>query len=120
MQIAASALVAEALRWTMPATSFSRSTESHNQDKVSMGTIAARDARSVVELVEEVASVHLLSACQAADLRGLDCLSPLTGSAYTLLRRHSSFVDRDRPLAVDLAMTTTLLRSGALDEWVRG
>ena len=120
MQIAASALVAEALRWTMPATSFSRSTESHNQDKVSMGTIAARDARSVVELVEEVASVHLLSACQAADLRGLDCLSPLTGSAYALLRRHSSFVDRDRPLAVDLAMTTTLLRSGALDEWVRG
>ena len=44
MQISASALTAEALRNTMPATSFSRSTESHNQDKVSMGTIAARDA----------------------------------------------------------------------------
>lgn len=120
MQIAASALVAEALRWTMPATSFSRSTESHNQDKVSMGTIAARDARSVVELIEEVAAIHLLSACQAVELRGTDRLSPRTGEAHALVRRHSAFVDRDRPLAVDLAMTTTLLRSGALTDRVRG
>jgi len=120
MQIAASALVAEALRWTMPATSFSRSTESHNQDKVSMGTIAARDARSVVELIEEVAAIHLLSACQAADLRGTDCLSPLTADAHALLRRHSGLLDRDRSLAVELAMTTTLLRSGALTDWLRG
>ncbi|MFF3513268.1 aromatic amino acid lyase [Streptomyces sp. NPDC002573] len=46
MQITASSLAAEALKRTMPAASFSRSTEAHNQDKVSMGTIAARDARS--------------------------------------------------------------------------
>src|SRR5262249_35452393 len=43
LQIGASALAAEALKLSMPATAFSRSTESHNQDKVSMGTIAARD-----------------------------------------------------------------------------
>jgi phenylalanine ammonia-lyase len=114
MQIAASALVAEALRWTLPATSFSRSTESHNQDKVSMGTIAARDARSVVELVEEVAAIHLLSLCQAADLRGPHCLSAATRTVHALVRRHSAFVDRDRPLAGDLATMTSVLRSGAV------
>ena len=43
MQVTASALSAEALKLTMPAAAFSRSTESHNQDKVSMGSIAARD-----------------------------------------------------------------------------
>jgi histidine ammonia-lyase len=44
VQIGTSAWTAEALKNTMPASVFSRSTECHNQDKVSMGTIAARDA----------------------------------------------------------------------------
>ena len=47
VQIGASAYTAEALKQTMPASVFSRSTECHNQDKVSMGTIAARDAMRV-------------------------------------------------------------------------
>lgn len=42
MEISSSALVAECLKNTMPATSFcARSTEAHNQDKVPMGSIAA-------------------------------------------------------------------------------
>jgi len=120
MQLTASALVAEALRWTTPATSFSRSTESHNQDKVSMGTIAARDARSIVELVQEVAAVHLLSLCQAADLRGLDCLSPVTATAHQFVRKLSDFVDRDRPLDTDLGRATAAIRSGELRRVVAG
>ena len=70
MQITASALTAEALKLTMPASVFSRSTESHNQDKVSMGSIAARDCQRVLELTETVAIVELLALCQAVDLRG--------------------------------------------------
>ncbi|MEO7363601.1 MAG: aromatic amino acid ammonia-lyase, partial [Gemmatimonadaceae bacterium] len=50
LQIASSAWTAEALKNTMPASVFSRSTECHNQDKVSMGTIAARDCLRVIEL----------------------------------------------------------------------
>ena len=49
----------------MPASVFSRSTECHNQDKVSMGTIAARDALRIVELSEQVASAQLLAILQA-------------------------------------------------------
>jgi len=69
MQITASALTAEALKLTMPASVFSRSTESHNQDKVSMGTIAARDALRILELTETVLAVVQLALCQAVDLR---------------------------------------------------
>ena len=47
-----------------------RSTESHNQDKVSMGTIAARDCRRILELSETVAAIVLLADCQALELRG--------------------------------------------------
>ena len=42
----------------MPASVFSRSTECHNQDKVSMGTIAARDCLRVLELTEQVVAAH--------------------------------------------------------------
>jgi len=69
VQIAASAWTAEALKLTMPASVFSRSTECHNQDKVSMGTIAARDAVRVLELTEQVAAVNLIATRQALHLR---------------------------------------------------
>ncbi len=69
LQIGASAWAAEALKLTMPASVFSRSTECHNQDKVSMGTIAARDALRVLTLTEQVAAAHVLTARQAVFLK---------------------------------------------------
>ncbi|MBI1359667.1 MAG: histidine ammonia-lyase [Alphaproteobacteria bacterium] len=72
IQIAVSAWTAEALKLTMPASVFSRSTECHNQDKVSMGTIAARDAIRVLELTEQVLAAHTLACIQAIRLRERD------------------------------------------------
>jgi histidine ammonia-lyase len=69
VQISISAFTAEALKLTMPASVFSRSTECHNQDKVSMGSIAARDAIRVLELTEQCAAAHLLACLQAVRLR---------------------------------------------------
>ncbi len=69
LQISASAWTAEALKLTMPASVFSRSTECHNQDKVSMGTIAARDCLRVLELTEQVAAALLISVRQGVWLR---------------------------------------------------
>lgn len=80
VQIGASAWTAEALKLTMPASAFSRSTECHNQDKVSMGTIAARDALRVLTLVEQVAAATLHAACQGVELRSQLNVSH-TGSA---------------------------------------
>lgn len=113
-QIAASALAAEAMRLaSAPASMFSRSTETHNQDKVSMGTIAARDARTVIELVEQLTAIHLHVLCQAADLRGIDCLSPSTRSAYESIRSQVPTVEVDRRLDHDVANIVWLLRSNA-------
>lgn len=69
LQISVSAWTAEALKLTMPASVFSRSTECHNQDKVSMGTIAARDCLRVLELTEQVAAAMLVAAAQGVSLR---------------------------------------------------
>lgn len=69
VQIGVSAWTAEALKQTMPASVFSRSTECHNQDKVSMGTIAARDCLRVLQLTEQVAASVLLASWQGLKLR---------------------------------------------------
>ena len=115
MQIACSALAAEALKTSIPATVFSRSAESHNQDKVSMGTIAARDARSIVELVQNICAIHLLASCQAIDLRGAERLGNGTAAAYSLVRTVAHFLDQDRRLDHDTEAVLGLLRAGAFD-----
>ncbi len=113
MQISASALTAEALKLTMPASAFSRSTESHNQDKVSMGTIAARDCLRVLELAETVASISVLAVCQAADLREGE--SGRRGRAiHDAVRRHVPMLREDRRQDRDIERVLALLRDGEL------
>jgi len=108
VQIGASAWTAEALKLTMPASVFSRSTECHNQDKVSMGTIAARDALRVLTLVEQVAAATLHAAAQGVELRSRLAASDPTPD------RLSAFVDRLRediaPLGEDRALDHDLNR----------
>ncbi len=120
IHIATSAWTAEALKNTMPAMSFSRSTESHNQDKVSMGTIAARDCLRVLELTEQTAAATCLAALQAMDLR--EKIDGPTESAESLeafrrrIRSFSPLVEEDRPLEGELRQFLAELGAGAYDE----
>lgn len=114
MQIACSAITAEALSQSTPASIFSRSTEAHNQDKVSMSAIAARDALRVVGLTEEVLAIHLLTLCQALDLRGVAQSSSTIRAVHTLVREHAPFVDGDRAMHRDIVAVLGLIRSGKL------
>ena len=114
MQIATSSLAAEALKLTVPATAFSRSTESHNQDKVSMGTIAARDARQVLDLTETVAAIQLLAVCQAVDLRGPGSAGVRARSLHAAVRKSVPTVTEDRRQDVDIEEILALHRSGEL------
>jgi histidine ammonia-lyase/phenylalanine ammonia-lyase len=118
MQLCCSAMTAEAMKLCNPATIHSRSTECHNQDKVSMGTIAARDARTIVELAENIAAVHLIACCQALELRGVERCSPRTRQAFELVRERVAFLDGDRYLDDDIAATVDLIQSGELSALV--
>lgn len=120
MQIHCSALTAEALKLANPVSVFSRSTEAHNQDKVSMGSIAARDARTILELVQNVCAVHLHALCQALDLRGATNAASQTRAVYELIRSRVSFVDRDRRMDDDVRAIVELIRSGSLRRAVAG
>ena len=114
MQIATSALAAEAQKLTMPASAFSRSTESHNQDKVSMGTIAARDCLRIVELTEQIGVMLLLAVCQAIDIRRKEGCHARGRALHAAVRVAVLFNDADRRQDVDLDQILALYRSGAL------
>jgi histidine ammonia-lyase len=114
LQITASALTAEAQKLTMPAAAFSRSTESHNQDKVSMGTIAARDCRRIVELSETVAAIVLLAACQALDLRDGGSGLPRLIALRDAVRKSVPRLTRDRRQDRDIERVLAMLRADAL------
>ena len=66
LQISMSAVTAEALKNTMPASVFSRPTECLNQDVVSLGTIAARDLLGVLSLATWAGALQVFALCQAA------------------------------------------------------
>ena len=114
LQISASALHAEALKLTMPASVFSRSTECHNQDKVSMGTIAARDCLRVIELTEQVAAASLIAARQGVWLR---CrLNPSVAwslplqKMFDVLSSDIEVVEEDRALEPELRLLLGRIR----------
>ncbi len=116
VQIGVSAWTAEALKNTMPASVFSRSTESHNQDKVSMGTIASRDCRRVLELTEQVAAACLLASVQGVELRlnkqqlASVELSAAIATTIQEVREVSPFLQGDRPLEAELRQCVAMIR----------
>jgi histidine ammonia-lyase len=119
LQISVSAWTAEALKLTMPASVFSRSTECHNQDKVSMGTIAARDCLRVLELTEQVAASLLVTVRQGIALRrGLQPdlkMTPVLESMYQDLEARIPLIVEDRALDKELLALLAAMRNRAWD-----
>jgi histidine ammonia-lyase len=117
LQISVSAWTAEALKLTMPASVFSRSTECHNQDKVSMGTIAARDCLRVLELTEQVLAALLITVRQGVWLRSLANpelhLSENIQGMMNQLKEEIAPIKEDRRLDIDLRLMVQRIQEQA-------
>lgn len=116
VQIGASSWTAEALKQTLPASIFSRSTECHNQDKVSMGTIAARDCLRVLQLTEQVTAAMLLAGTQGVNLRinsgevDKNTLSTAVNNTLAEVSEVFEFLEEDRALESTLRHTVELIQ----------
>lgn len=117
LQISVSAWTAEALKLTMPASVFSRSTECHNQDKVSMGTIAARDCLRVLQLTEQVVAALLIAVRQGVWLRCRDHAEVELSAALTQMQESLAAdiapVTEDRRLDPELKVLLEHIRNQA-------
>jgi len=115
IEILASALIAEAMKLAAPASAFSRSTEGHNQDKVPMGPIAARDLRAIGELADHVLAIALLAAAQATDAAGRAAELPRPLAAlHAAIRAGCPATIEDRRHDELIARCLELYRAGAL------
>jgi histidine ammonia-lyase len=122
LQYTAAALVSENKVHVHPATADSIPTSANQEDHVSMGSIAARHARTVVEHVEQVLAIELIVAAQALDYR-LELLPgtvPGVGvrAAQAAIRAVVPRLRGDREPGPDLAAALGLVRGGQLAELV--
>jgi histidine ammonia-lyase len=134
-QYTAAALVSEHKVLAHPASADSIPTSANQEDHVSMGSISARHARTVLEGVQRVVAIELVVAAQALDLR-LVALSagsdgddgggggspPTPGAgvaaAHDRIRARIARLDRDREPGPDLAAAYELVKDGALVDLV--
>lgn len=110
-QYTAASLVSENKVLCHPSSVDSITTCAGTEDHVSMGGWAVRKALKVVQNVESVVGIELLSACQGIEFhRPLHTTSPLE-SVHALVRSVVKAWDKDRYLAPDIAASTDLLRN---------
>jgi histidine ammonia-lyase len=119
-QYTAAALASENKVLVHPASADSVPTSANQEDHVSMGPIAARHGRTVLEHVERIVGIELVVAAQALDFRlGLPATSgarPGAGvaEAHGRIRARIAHLDADREPGPDLVAATELVHGGAL------
>ncbi len=117
-QYTAAALASENKVLAHPASVDSIPTSANQEDHVSMGSVAARHARTVLAHVEQIIAIELLVAAQALELRlaGSDGAAPGAGvaDALALVRAGVRHLDGDREPGPDLAAATAMVHGGTL------
>ena len=125
----AASLVSECKSLAHPASVDSIPTSANQEDHVSMGSIAARHARAVLEGVERIIGIELVVAAQALDLRTAAITdehgaAPRPGigvaEAHQRIRARIAHLDGDREPGADLASATALVHGGALVDLADG
>ena len=112
MQYIASSCVAENAVLSSPVSIQSVSTNANNQDVVSMGTVAARKCKKVLENIERILGVELLVMCQAVDVKNIaDRLGVGTKKAYDFIREQIPVLEEDRILSDDLNKIIGLIKN---------
>jgi histidine ammonia-lyase len=118
VQYTAAALASENKSLAHPASVDSIPTSANQEDHVSMGPIAGRQARLVLAHVEQIVAIELLCAARALDLRlaMLPDTSPGAGvaAAHAAIREVVQPWDRDREPGPDLEAVTRIVRGGQL------
>jgi histidine ammonia-lyase len=115
-QYTAAALVSENKVLALPASVDSIPTSAGQEDHVSMGPIAARQASAIVRNVEHVIALELLCAAQGIDFRVADGLRVGAGvaEAHRRIREKVAHREDDRDPQPEITAAFELVRHGKL------
>jgi len=113
-QYTAAGIVSENKQLCTPSSVDSISSSNNQEDHVSMGANAATKCLRVVNNVEKVLAIELLSAAQALDFRRPLKTSPVLEELYNSFRVAISFNKEDRVLHDDMMKAIEFVRSYSL------
>jgi histidine ammonia-lyase len=114
VQYSAASLVSENKVLAHPASVDSIPSSANQEDHVSMGTIAARKSREIMENVRRVLAMEIMCACQGIDMRGNKGLGKGTKPVYEAVRKSVPVLTEDRPLYEDINECEQLIIDGTL------
>ena len=109
-QYTAAGIVSENKQLCTPASVDSISSSNNQEDHVSMGANAATKCLRVINNVERILAIELLSAAQAFDFRRPMKTSPILEDLFTAFRKEVSFNDKDRVLHDDMMKAVEFIR----------
>lgn len=101
-QYTTAALVTENKTLCFPASADSIPTSLGQEDHVSMGSISGRKLNQVLDNLEYILAIELLSACQAIEFRRPYKSSELLEFAHSYVREFVGFAEEDRIFAQDI------------------
>ncbi|WP_039856381.1 histidine ammonia-lyase [Peptoniphilus sp. oral taxon 386] len=117
-QYAAAALASENKVLAHPASVDSIPSCENQEDFVSMGTIAARKARDIIDNSRRIVATEIMAACQAIDFRAEENfkLGVGTEAAYKAVRSELKFLENDKDIEIydELEKATELLKNGKI------
>ncbi len=113
-QVVAASLVSECKILSHPASVDSIPTSADKEDHVSMSSIAARKLAAVVDCLEQVLAIELLTAFQAMEFLRPLATSPRLETVRRAFRRSVPAWNGDRVLAVDLEKARLFLEGQAI------
>ena len=109
-QYTTAALVTENKTLCFPASVDSIPTSLGQEDHVSMGSISGRKLYQVLNNLEFILAIELMSACQAIEFRRPLKSSSILEFAHDFVRQFVSFAREDRIFADDINKVTGIIR----------
>ncbi|HYH14723.1 MAG TPA: aromatic amino acid lyase, partial [Flavisolibacter sp.] len=119
-QYTTAALVTENKTLCFPSSADSIPTSLGQEDHVSMGSISGRKVNRVLDNLEYILAIELLSACQAIEFRRPLKSSVLLEFAHDYVRDFVSFAEEDRIFADDINAIKNIISDFSFVEKVNG
>jgi histidine ammonia-lyase len=123
-QYTTAALVSENKTLCFPASADSIPTSLGQEDHVSMGSISGRKLNQVLDNLEYILAIELMSACQAIEFRRPLKSSEILEAAHEYTRNFVQFASEDRIFADDIGKLQTIIHDHSFvkycDEFARG
>ena len=117
-QYTTAALVTENKTLCFPASADSIPTSLGQEDHVSMGSISGRKLDKILDNLEYILAIELLSACQAIEFRQPLKSSAILEFAHDYVRRFVGFAEEDRIFADDINKVAGIIKDFSFVEKV--